>query len=243
MCLLGGEWLSPGFSTSGFFEFLLLWNDWVMSSNLNAGKALIFRIVHRDNLPWILRHGLYCRNSPSLNPTYRTIGNVELIDKRQHRLVDIPPGGTLSDYVPFYFTPFSPMMLNIKTGYGGITKVPNEEVVILVSSLYKISEMGISFVFTDRHAYLRGAEFFSRLEDLDKVDWGLLQSKDFRRDPDDPGKIERYQAEALVHYHLPVGAMLGIVCYTDAAKTQLERSVAENGQDLQVHKITGWYFQ
>jgi len=25
-----------------------------MSTNLNPEKALIFRIVHRDNLPWIL---------------------------------------------------------------------------------------------------------------------------------------------------------------------------------------------
>jgi hypothetical protein len=34
-----------------------------MSSSLNSGKALIFRIIHRDNLPWILDNGLYARNS------------------------------------------------------------------------------------------------------------------------------------------------------------------------------------
>lgn len=33
-----------------------------MSNNLNPEKALIFRIVHRDNLPWILDHGLHCRS-------------------------------------------------------------------------------------------------------------------------------------------------------------------------------------
>ena len=41
--------------------------------------------------------------------------------------------GTLNDYVPFYFTPFSIMMYNIKTGYGGIKHVPNEKIAILVS--------------------------------------------------------------------------------------------------------------
>jgi hypothetical protein len=28
--------------------------------NLNPEKALIWRIVHRDNLPWILDNGLHC---------------------------------------------------------------------------------------------------------------------------------------------------------------------------------------
>lgn len=32
-----------------------------MSVNLNPEKALIFRIVHADNVPWILDHdGLHC---------------------------------------------------------------------------------------------------------------------------------------------------------------------------------------
>jgi hypothetical protein len=30
--------------------------------SLNPAKALIWRIVHRDNLPWILDHGLHCWN-------------------------------------------------------------------------------------------------------------------------------------------------------------------------------------
>lgn len=64
---------------------------------LNPTRALIFRIVHVRNVPWILEHGLVCRNSPNQNPHYLNIGNVDLIDKRSHRVVPIPPGGTLSD--------------------------------------------------------------------------------------------------------------------------------------------------
>ncbi len=75
-----------------------------MSNNLNSDKALIFRIVHCDNLPWILENGLHAKNGGKLDPTFRNIGNPDLIDKRSRRIVPIPPGGTLSDYVPFYFT-------------------------------------------------------------------------------------------------------------------------------------------
>ena len=86
--------------------------------NLNADKALIWRIVHRDNMPWLLANGLHCRNAAEQDPNYLNIGNAELIDKRAHRVVPIAPGGTLSDYVPFYFTPFSVMMKNIHSEIG-----------------------------------------------------------------------------------------------------------------------------
>jgi len=52
-----------------------------------------------------------------------------------------------------------------------------------------------------------------------------LQRRDFRRDPDDPEKVERYQAEALVHRCLPLETLLGIVCYTDTMKDFLNHKV------------------
>lgn len=106
-----------------------------MSKYLTPEKALIFRIVHRDNVPWILDNGLHCKNSKVLDPNFVEIGNKDLIGKRGRHLVKQPPGGTLSDYVPFYFTPFSHMLLNIKTGWGGIRQRNNDEIVIMVSSL------------------------------------------------------------------------------------------------------------
>ncbi len=213
-----------------------------MSNNLNPDKALIFRIVHRHNVPWILDNGMHCRHSPVQATHYRTIGNPDLIEKRQHREVPIPPGGTLSDYIPFYFTPYSPMMLNIKTGFGGITSAPNEEIVIFVSSLRKLAELGQAFVFADRHAYLRRADFYSELDDLQHIDWTLLRNRDFKRDPDDPEKVERYQAEALVYQHLPVAAMIGAVCYTRAVETQIKQMLDERGLNFQVVTKPGWYF-
>lgn len=212
-----------------------------MSTKFNPEKALIFRIVHRINVPWILEHGIYCRNSATQDPGYRTIGNPDLIEKRRLRVVPIAPNGTLSDYVPFYFTPYTPMMNNIKTGYAGITKVPSEDVVIFVSSLHHLAKLGRTFVFTDRHANLVNAEFYSGLDKLDQIDWSILQNRDFKRDPDDPGKLERYQAEALVHNHMPIEAFIGVVCYTDKVKDQLSQIANINGLNLKIIKETRWY--
>jgi hypothetical protein len=192
------------------------------ANSLNPEKALIWRIVHRDNLPWILENGLHCGNGGERSPHWVSIGNPELTDRRSGHPVPVPPGGFLNDYVPFYFTPFSPMLRNIHSGWGGIRQRPNEEIVILVSSLHHVARQGLPYLFTDSHAYYQWTNFYSDLTDLNKIDWPLLQARDFRRDPDDPAKFERYQAEALIHRRLPAGDLRGIVCYTDALQQTIE---------------------
>src|SRR5262245_11761597 len=105
---------------------------------LTPEKALIFRITHIANVPWILDHGLHCRSSANQDPTFHEIGNPDLIDKRTRRIVPVRPGGSLSDYVPFYFTPATPMLLNIKTGYNGVPRTAMADIAILVSSVHKL---------------------------------------------------------------------------------------------------------
>lgn len=108
-------------------------------SFLSAEKAWIFRITHLDNVPWLLRHGLHCRDSETNDPNFIQIGNSDMIAKRPFRSVTIHPGGTLSDYIPFYFTPHSPMLYNITTGFRGVMKRPMAEIAILVSTLPRLS--------------------------------------------------------------------------------------------------------
>lgn len=213
-----------------------------MSAKLNPGKALIFRITHIDNVPWILKNGLHCRNSPRHDPNFVNIGNEDLISKRHLRRVPLKPGGTLSDYVPFYFTPYSIMLYNIHTGYGGVKHRRNEEIVIFVTSLHRLAADGVPFLFTDQHAYPVYAQFFDNLDELSKIDWKILAAKDFRNDPEDLGKKERYQAEALVHRHVPLSSLIGICCFNEPTKARLEREVADRGVNLDVKVTPTWYF-
>jgi ssDNA thymidine ADP-ribosyltransferase, DarT len=212
-------------------------------ASLNPTKALIWRIVHRNNLPWILENGLHCGNSPVQAPDWISLGNPELIIKRNNRLVPTPPHGVLNDYIPFYFTPFSVMLKNINTGWGGIQKYNSSDIIILVSSLPHLQQQNIPFLFTDSHAYHQYANFYEDLTDLDKIDWPLLQRRDFKRDPDDPRKFERYQAEALIHRHCPISGLLGIICYTDELQAQIEQLINQYKTPLKVHQRRNWYFQ
>jgi len=153
-----------------------------------------------------------------------------------------PHGGTLSDYVPFYFTPFSPMMLNIKTGYGGVPRQANADIVIMVSSIAKLQKANVPFVFSDRHAYLNTARFSSNPADLSWIGWDMLAARDFRRDPNDPSKFERYEAEALVRTRMPADALIGVACYSDAVTQESARVLTEAGLTVQARTRPGWYF-
>lgn len=209
---------------------------------LTQERALIFRITHVDNVPWLLANGVQCRSSACVDPNYVNIGNPDLIEKRRSRTVPIAPGGTLSDYVPFYFTPFSPMLYNIKTGYGGIVRRPMEDIAILCTSLNTLVERGMAFVFSDRHAYLQMARFSSSLTDLNRIDWAILRGRSFARDPEDPEKMERYQAEALVHRQLPCDALHGIICATEARRVQVAAQVTAAGHTYQVLARPNMFF-
>ncbi len=204
------------------------------SELLNAKKGLIFRITHIDNVPWILDHGLHCRNSPSRDADFVDIGNQDLIAKRHSRVLAIGPGGLLSDYVPFYFTPWSPMLYNIKTGYQGVTKRPMSEIAILVSSVPRLDELGLGYLISDRHAYLQLANFAADAGGLMRIDWPLLQGRVFRRDPEHPERFDRYQAEGLVHRYLPCDALRGLVCYGEAQRVRLEGELNCRGLGLKL---------
>lgn len=212
------------------------------SKTLNEQKALIWRIVHINNLPWILANGLHAGNSAIRSPNWTNIGNPALISRRVTHPVPIAPQGCLNDYVPFYFTPFSPMMYNIKTGRGGVQKYTNGDIVILVSSLHKIQQQNLPFVFTDRHACLVGANFYSDLTHLNKIDWQPIQARDFKRDQNNPQKMDRYQAEALIYQHCPISALIGIVCYSDAIKNHIDQQLQSAGLNIEVIARRGWYF-
>jgi len=134
------------------------------------------------------------------------------------------------------------MLLNIVTGRN-VQKRSKSDIVILVSSIPKVEEAGIPYLFTDRHARLVNATFSDRKDDLaTMIRWDLLQARNFKKDPEDPEKSELYQAEALIHRHLPVDALLGVVAYNDAVKDKVQALVTDRELGLSIHSRPTWFF-
>jgi hypothetical protein len=134
------------------------------------------------------------------------------------------------------------MMYNVKTGYGGITQRGNQEIVMFVSSIHRLRGLALRFIYTNQHAYPVDTEFFDGSGDLGQIDWSVLQRRDFKTDDADPGKQQRYQAEALVYQHVPLEALLGIVCYNVSVQRDLELLIEEHDVKTTVRTIPQWYF-
>lgn len=54
--------------------------------------------------------------------------------------------------------------------------------------------------------------------------------------------MERYQAEALIHRHLRVSALKGIVTYNDEAAAAVQAALDERGLQMSVYTRPGWFF-
>jgi len=134
------------------------------------------------------------------------------------------------------------MAYRIKTGWN-VTQRNNSEIVVVVTSLRTLAKHGVPFLFTDRHASVIGSRFTHNLEHLDRIDWGILQQKDFKRDNEDLGKSDRYQAEALAYGRVPVDALLGMGAYDNDTKAKVDRLAKARHVSLQIVARPGWYFQ
>jgi hypothetical protein len=207
---------------------------------LSPERACIFRLVHRDNVPLILAHGVLSMNAAPVGLSYRSIGLDDLIDRRASRVVPVAPGGTLADYAPFYFTPCTPMAYRVLTGRG-VPQRNRTDLVYLLSSLDAVEQARLRYVVTDRHAVLDLATFATDRSLLSGLPWDNWRRRDFRRDPDDLESFDRYQAEVLVHKSLPAGALHAIITADEASQAEVHQQVTAAGAQLRTLVRSEWY--
>ena len=113
----------------------------------------ILRFTHVDNLDTIIRRGgLHAPNHvPDDGLNYRFCHSTEVQSARANVPIRMGPGGTIHDYVPFYFGYLSPMMLNLKTGRVEGYSEGQDPLIYLVSSTQAIEAADLGFVFSDGH--------------------------------------------------------------------------------------------
>jgi len=108
----------------------------------------LYRIIHIDNLQYILNKGaLTCPSHSDADKKYIGIGDDTLKEHRKEKTILVKPNGTFSDYVAFYFGRRSPMLYNIKNGFQSVTKRPQDKIIYIVTSFEKIQELKVPYVF------------------------------------------------------------------------------------------------
>jgi len=162
----------------------------------------ILRFTHVDNLDTIIRRGgLHAPNHvPDDGLTYRFCHSVEVHGARADVSISVGPGGTIHDYVPFYFGYLSPMMLNLKTGRVDGYSEGQEPLIYLVSSVQAVEGAGIKFVYSDGHGLARITEWFEDLNRLVAVDWTMVNERYWTDNINDMDRQRKKQAEFLEHF-------------------------------------------
>ena len=151
-------------------------------------------------------------------------------------------GGTLADYVPFYFAPRSPMLYTINRGNVEGYQEGQGPVLHLVSSTERVTASGLPFTFTNGHAEMLTSSFYEYLTDLDKVDWEIMRTTIWRDTADDGTRKWRRQAEFLVHNRFPVELIAGIGVISNKIADSVKQILAETGHQIQVAARPNWYY-
>ncbi|WP_298144044.1 DUF4433 domain-containing protein [Flavobacterium sp.] len=196
-------------------------------------------MTHIDNVPHILMYGITHRNSPNANPNFTPIGDSSLISTRDKFVLD--NGKLLGEYVPFYFGTRMPMLYVIQKGYNGVTVTEAKDIVYCVTSVQRVIDTKLEFVYTSGHAFDLFSSQFEPQDVFDienQVDFQAVKVKDWK-DPSDLDLKRRMQAEFLLLGDLPFEDVLGFIVRNEEAKNQLLNfGVAEN----QIKIITNAYF-
>lgn len=202
----------------------------------------IYRLTHYSNLEFALLNGLYCTNSENCDPNYSNIGHRNLINRRGSRIVPIPPGGVLNDYIPFYFAPRSPMLYSIHTGFVQGFDGSQREIIYCVSSVQSIRNSKIPFVFTDGHAYEWISNFYNKERDLEYIDWSIMSERYWHNTPEDNDRKRRRMAEFLVYQFVPITCILGIVVFDDRMEKTVNKIQHKCNTNIKTSINPDWYY-
>lgn len=170
-----------------------------------------------------------------------SIAYQDLKARRSEWPVRVARGGTLADYVPFYFAPRSPMLIAIAGGWVGGYGGGQVEVAHLVFSASELARAG-EFVITDGHAATALSEQFDDLAGLDEVDWTIMRDKYWRDTDEDGDRKRRRQAEFLVFGSVPFHAVRQIGVMTDAVAADVGESLADAPDSPRIVVRPDWYY-
>lgn len=191
-------------------------------------KIYLYRMLHIDNVPHVLAHGITHASSPNANADYRPIGDGSLIGARSNFL--LTNGRRLGEYIPFYFGRRTPMLYVIQNGFNNVAPTPAASIVYCVTSVQNIVDLGLDFVFTDGHAVVGYTRQYGpdNLNALDTLDWAAIDARIWKSETDLDLK-RRKEAEFLVLGDIAPEAVLGFVVHDDGARIHLENMGVQAG--------------
>ncbi len=151
----------------------------------DLNKTYLFRMTHVENIPHILRYGITHSKSANFNPNFVPIGDKSLISTRNN--ITLSNGKLLGEYIPFYFGVRTPMLYVVQKGFNAVAPTNPENIVYCVTSVQKIIDCNLNFVFTNGHAVDGFTSEFTNqdITNLDQIlDWDAIKAKYWQNEND-----------------------------------------------------------
>lgn len=187
-----------------------------------SGKY-VYHFTYFTNLDHIIKHGLLSTNlKKKQNLTHENIANNDIQHRRSEMKVPCGPGGVVHDYVPFYFTKRSPMLLNvIKT-----KNVDQEGIIYLAVPIDFVKKSSV--VFTNSSANtLTPPMFYSDPSYLKELNWDIINKQVWVPKPD--SLKQQKMAELLIHDKVSITDISYIVVWGEDMKKHVNMLLANNG--------------
>ena len=216
-----------------------------IASAMDRMTTRLYHITHISNLPALLQCAeLRSKNKLTNSKTeYKSIAYEHIQDRRASISVPYGLGGTLHDYVPFYFAARSPMLYAIHKGYVEGYEDGQQSILHLVTSAESIANASLNFVFSDGHAVMGYTSFYDDLSSLSAViDWEIMKDV-YWHDTDDDGDLKRRrQAEFLVHQSVPWSLIDGIGVKNRTIADRVNQTLQEFGYTTSVRRVSAYYY-
>ncbi len=216
----------------------------------------LFHITAIDNLNAICQSGaLICKNGcTSQGVNYQNIAHSGAQGSRAAICVPNPPGGTIHDYVPFYFAPRSPMLSAIDNGRVSGCSYRQEDILHFETTVPNVLQRNQDIVFYDLNATLQWSTAYTDIQELpNKVSWDLITAiprldgycKYFFNRPsiaEHVDRMEKRMAEFLVKQSVPLNVITRIGVINEDKARMVSTLLQQNNVSLQVDVMHDWYF-
>lgn len=194
-----------------------------------------YHFTHIANISSIVEQGgLLSTNLKELyGIKHYNIANTNIQKRRGKMVVPTGPGGVVHDYVPFYFASTNPMLLGLLN-----RKVVDQPYICFIAiSIERLLEDSV--VFTDASANTAvPPSFYSDPDDLDELNWALIDSRRWGQDSEDEMHIR--MAEVLVYQKAPLDWIDSYIVFNDIAGQEIRNCYRAAG--IKKPAISGDWF-
>lgn len=185
-----------------------------------------YHFTHLSNIESIVKEGILSTNEKQKRKINHTdLANENIQMRRSNMDVPCKPYGKIHDYVPFYFASTNPMLLSVLNRKN----IDQPLVVFIAISIDKL--LNDNVIFTNASANTTIApEFFDNPEDLEKLNWELIDSKKWGTSNKD--ELHARMAEVLIYNKVPIEYIDTFYVYNDYAKEEIKEIYKRNNINM-----------